>query len=68
MGVIYMQTIMETMFLPGYHHNGFVVTHAHGYMNRTLYAQVHELPQSRCGDKREGTFIYLFFLIIVIYR
>ena len=23
--------------------------------NRTSCAQVHELPQSRCGDNREGT-------------
>ena len=23
--------------------------------NRTSCAQVHELPQSHCGDKREGT-------------
>ena len=28
-----------TMCPPGYHHNGFV----------------HELPQSHCGDNREGT-------------
>ena len=32
---------MKTMCPPGYHHNGF--------------AQVHELPQSHCGDNREGT-------------
>ena len=36
---------MKTMCPPGYHHNGFVATHA----------QVHELPQSHCGDNREGT-------------
>ena len=24
-------------------------------MNRTSCAQVHELPQSHCGDNREGT-------------
>ena len=30
---------------PGYHHNGFVGTHA----------QVHELSQSHCGDNQEGT-------------
>ena len=38
---------MKTMCPPGYHHNGFVATHA--------CAQVHELPQSHCGDNREGT-------------
>ena len=59
--------IMKTMYSPGYHHNGFVATHAlgqmmYGYMmymmygyNRTSCAQVHELPQSHCGDNREGT-------------
>ena len=69
---------MKTMCPPGYHHNGFVATHALGYMmyvmctscqsyvnrtstvrqsyvNRTSCAQVHELPQSHCGDNREGT-------------
>ena len=50
---------------PGYHHNGFVATHALGHMmygfimcpsvNRTSCAQVHELPQSHCGGNREGT-------------
>ena len=55
--------IMKTMCPPGYHHNGFVATHALGHMmygyimciNRTSCAQVHELPQSHCGDNREGT-------------
>ena len=44
---------MKTMCPPGYHHNGFVATHALGHM---MYSsQVHELPQSNCGDNREGT-------------
>ena len=51
--------IMKTMCTPGYHHNGFVATHALGAhdvrLNRTSCAQVHELPQSHCGDNREGT-------------
>ena len=54
--------IMKTMCPPGYHHNGFVATHALGHMmygyhliNRTSCAQVHELPQSHCGDNREST-------------
>ena len=57
---------MKKMCPPGYHHNGFVATHAlghmmygfhvhHVYINRTSCAQVHELPQSHCGDNREGT-------------
>ena len=44
---------MKTMFPPSYHHNGFVATHALGH--RTSCAQVHELPQSHCGDNWEGT-------------
>ena len=51
--------IMKTMCPPGYHHNGFVATHALGHMMYgTSCAQVHELhelPQSHCGDNREGT-------------
>ena len=39
---------MKTMCPPGYHHNGFVATHV-------LPQRVHELPQSHCGDNREGT-------------
>ena len=49
---------MKTMCPPRYHHNGFVATHALGHImchNRTSCAQVHELPQSHCGDNREGT-------------
>ena len=45
---------MKTMCPPSYHHNGFVATHTLGH-NRTSCAQVHELPQSHCGDNREGT-------------
>ena len=44
---------MKTMCPPGYHHNGFVATHALGHTMSC--AQVHELPQSHCGDNREGT-------------
>ena len=51
--------IMKTMCPPGYHHNGFVATHALGHMMYGLHelpqTQVHELPQSHCGDNREGT-------------
>ena len=47
---------MKTMCPPGYHHNGFVATHALGHMMYgSSYAQVHELPQNHCGDNREGT-------------
>ena len=39
--------IMKTMCPPGYHHNGFVVTHA-------LWEELHEFPQSHSGDNRVG--------------
>ena len=52
--------VMKTMCPPGYHHNGFVATHALGHMmygctSCASCAQVHEFPQSHCGDNREGT-------------
>ena len=33
----------------------YIYIYVHIYMNRTSCAQVHELPQSRCDDNREGT-------------
>ena len=43
---------------PSYQHNGFMATHALGHiMYSTSCAQVHELPQSHCGDNREDTLI-----------
>ena len=57
---------MKTMCPPGYHHNGFVATHALGHMmygNRTSCAQVHELPQSHCGDNREGQIVFMITYI-----
>ena len=48
--------IMKTMCPPGYHHNGPVATHALRHMMYGgLCTQVHELPQTHCGDNREGT-------------
>ena len=32
----------------------------------TSCAQVHELPQSRCGGNREGTHIYIYIYIKTI--
>ena len=46
---------METMCHSGYHHNGFLATHALGYMMYGSCAQVDELPQSHCGDNRKCT-------------
>ena len=67
---------MKTMCPLGYHHNGFMATHALGHMmyiitiyiyNRTSYynctscAQVHELRESHFADNREGTLcIYIY--------
>ena len=50
--IIYTYAIMKTMCPPGYHHNGFVATHVHDVRS---CVQLHELPQSYCGDNREGT-------------
>ena len=53
---IYIYAIMKTMCPPGYHHNGFVATHVLGHMMySSSCAQVHELPQSHCGDNQKGT-------------
>ena len=56
---------MKTMCPPSYHHSGFVATHALGHMMYSSCAQVHGLPQSHCGDNRDGT---LYILNIHIYR
>ena len=49
----------KTICASGCHHNGYVATHVLGCImyiwNRTSYYQAHELPQSHCGDNREGT-------------
>ena len=51
---IYIYAIMKTMCPPGYHNNDFVATHTLGHM---MYgcAQVNKLPQSHCGNNREGS-------------
>ena len=54
------------MYCRGYDRNGFVGTQAVGQM---MYGyvisctQVHELPQSHCGDNREGTLFSWFYNI-----
>ena len=45
----------KTICHPGYYHNGFMAWHV----------QVHELPQSHCGDNREDT---VFFKITCVLR
>ena len=54
----YIYVIMKTMCPPGYHHNGFVATQRFiGTSNVEPYIMCpsRELPQSHCGDNREGT-------------
>ena len=47
-----MYVIMKTVCPPGYHHHGFVATHALDHK---------ELPQSHCSDNREGKlFSYIY--------
>ena len=61
--------IMKTMCPLSYHHNGFVATLALGHMMYgTSFAQVHELPQSHCGDNREGTLFSLLHIYMYIYN
>ena len=57
---LYIYVIMKTMYHPVYYHNGFVATHALGYMMYRC-AQVHELPQSHCGDNRKDTLFSLLY-------
>ena len=64
------------MCSPGYHHNGFAATHALGHMMYELpqSAWVHEfecmsawVPQSHCGDNREGTLFSWLHIYIYIW-
>ena len=57
---------------PGYHHNGFVATHALRHMmygciscTRTSCAQMHELPQSHCSDNQEGKYCFYDYKYIL---
>ena len=63
-----MYEIIKAMCPPGYHDNAFVGTHALGY--EYIMYQVHELPQSHCGDNCEGTlfaWLYIYNIYIYIY-
>ena len=59
---------MKTMCPPGYHHNGFVASHALGHMMHGL--TVHHVPKcmschkNHCGDNWEGT---LFSCVHIYY-
>ena len=58
--------IMKTMCLPGYHHNGFVATHALGHM---MYGYTLLVPMNqRVLNKQGAQYAHLaFFLYIHIY-
>ena len=47
--------IMKTMCPPGYDHSGFEAIHALRHKILGTCARVNELPQSRCGNNRDGT-------------
>ena len=54
---------MKATFLPGYHQNSSVASHA---LDHVMYscARVQEFLQNHCGDKREDT---LFSLLHICY-
>ena len=57
--------IMVSMCPSRYHHNGFVAIHALGHIC-TSCTQVHELPQSHCGDKRGRYIVFMVTYIVII--
>ena len=54
MSVIYIYVIMKTMCPPGYHHNGFVATHALGHMmyGYTLLVPVNQRVLNKQSKER----------------
>ena len=48
---------MKTLFPPGYHHNGFVATHAHGHMmyGYTLLVPVNQRVLNKQSKERNST-------------
>ena len=48
---------MKTLCPPGYHHNGFVATHAHGHMmyGYTLLVQVNQRVFNKQSKERNST-------------
>ena len=50
--------IMKTMCPPGYHHNGFVATHALGHM---MYGSTLLVPvNQRVLNKQSNIYVYVF--------
>ena len=53
--------VMKAMCTPIYHYNNNNRINNNNkvqYHNRSSCAQVHELPQSHCGDNQHGTWFY----------
>ena len=58
---------MKTMYRPGYHHNEFVATARTSFtVAFTSCAQVHELPQSHCGDNLRRAHWFQDYIYIYI--
>ena len=58
-----MYVIMKTMCPPGYHHNGFVTTHALGHM---MYGYAHLAPVRFEHSVCRGSLIYNIYIYIMI--
>ena len=54
---------MEPICYLGYHYNGFVAAHALEH-SRTSCSQVHEWPQSYCGDVRAHCFHDCIYIML----
>ena len=55
---------MKTMCPPGYHHNGFVATHALGHMHLRYLASV-RFEHSVCRGSLMTTYIYIYIYIYI---
>ena len=64
-----MYVIMETMCPPGYHHNGFVETHALGHMMYGSYVHLASVrfEHSVCHGSLMTTYIYIYIYMYIIY-
>ena len=58
---------MKTMCPPGYHHNGFVATHALGHMMYIYYAHLASVrfEHSVCRGSLMTTYIYIYIYILI---
>ena len=60
---------MKTMCPPGYHHNGFVATHALGHMmyGSTLLVPMNQRVLNKQSKERNYIYIYSVYIYIYIY-